>query len=321
MYVRAVVPLYPPLSFVGAWITTHEFLRHLAERGHEVVVTAYRSRFGRYEVVHEGVRVEGHFRSIGQPDVVIGHAGDDGSSLRIAEKTGAPLVLMVHGGDPRKVRDRLSHAKLAVFNSESLREEVLDRTEWGDYPAVPSVVCPPPVDPRAYRTTPGDRITLVNLSERKGGELFWELAERMPDVKFLGVMGNYGTQIVRNDLPNVAVQEPTGNMRDDVYARTRIVLMPSAVETWGRVGMEAACSGIPAIAHPTFGIIEALGKSAVYLDRSDPDEWELAIRALLEPGAWASRSAKAKRRLHVYRPETSLAQFVTYIEGGVPCLT
>src|SRR5690606_41527203 len=104
----------------------------------------------------------------------------------------------------------------------------------------------PPVMDEEYATERGDGVTLINLYPPKGAATFWTLAERMPDVKFLAVIGGYGHQDVR-ELPNVEVMPniPGRRMRDEVYARTKILLMPSEYESWGRVGVEAMASGIP----------------------------------------------------------------------------
>src|SRR6202008_4402278 len=105
------------------------------------------------------------------------------------------------------------------------------------------VVVRPLVRSAEFATEPGDRVTLVNLRPMemspggavmgKGAELFWTLAERMPGVKFLGVRGAYGGQMVRDDLPNVEVLDPVPahEMRDRVFARTRVLLMPSSYES------------------------------------------------------------------------------------------
>ena len=85
-----------------------------------------------------------------------------------------------------------------------------------------------------YRTTRGDHTTMVNLTASKGCEVFYEMARRRRSDRFLGVLGAYGHQLVRQ-IPNVEVTGHTGDMRDDVYARTRVLLMPSDYESWGRV--------------------------------------------------------------------------------------
>src|SRR5690606_34956091 len=125
---------------------------------------------------------------------------------------------------------------LAVFNSQWLA----DRVGWPH----PQIIVRPPVGQDDYRTTPGDHVTMVNLTASKGCEVFYEVARRRRDDRYLGVIGAYGHQIVRR-LPNVEIAAHTGNMRDDVYARTRVLLMPSDYESWGRVAVEAIVSGIP----------------------------------------------------------------------------
>lgn len=308
MYVRAVVPLYPPFSLVGSWITTHEFLRYMVRRGHRVAVSAYLTGGSTWQTVdHDGVLVEKHFRTIGIPDVVVGHAGDDGSAAAIAERFDCPLAVMVHGGDPGKVRRKLAGANVAVFNSASFAAQV----GWDG----PSIVAHPPVELARYATMPGDRVTLVNLAEDKGGELFWQLAEAMRDVPFLGVLGGYGKQVMYAGHPNVTMQRLTSNMRDDVYGRTRILLMPSQRETWGRVGIEAAASGIPTIARPTPGIVEALGRGAAYVDSDDVAPWVDAIRALLDRAEWKRASAMTRRLVRRHDPAGQLERFAVVVES------
>ena len=299
MRVRVVVPMYPPYSLVGSWLTTHEFMRDLVAHGHRVDVTAYQSRGGPLE--HEGVVVETTFAAEITADVVVGHAGDDGSAMAIAGRLGVPLVLMAHGGDPEVMLLRLEAADLAVFNSHNLRDAV----GWDG----PSVVCHPPVDRSRYATTPGDRVTLVNTSADKGGVLFWSLAERLPDVPFMAVVGGYGRQILWSGHPNVVIQRHSPNVTTEVYGRTRVLLLPSIVETWGRVAIEAACSGIPTIAHPTSGALEALGDAATYVDRDDLDGWAEAIERLMRPAWWHDRSTAALARAHALDSAGSLDRF------------
>lgn len=307
MRVRGVVPSYPPLSLVGSWITTHEFLRELVRRGHDVAVTAYQSRGSTWQALdHEGVTVERHFRSIERPDVVVGHAGDDGSARAIAERYGVPWVAMVHGGDPRALRERLAGATLAVFNARWLAEAVDWPGEW--------IVAHPPIDVPAYRSTPGECVTLVNLAEDKGGALFWALAEALPQVPFLGVVGGYGRQMIYGGLPNVAVQRLTLDMARNVYGRTRLLLMPSRHEAWGRVGIEAGASGIPTVAAELPGIVEALADAATYVRGDRLDDWIAAVTGALSPAEWRRRSAKARRRARQYDSAGQLDHFAAALE-------
>ena len=78
-----------------------------------------------------------------------------------------------------------------------------------------------------------------------------------PDERFLLVTGD---RIVQAP-PNVDVQPPTRDIRS-IYARTKLLLMPSVCESYGRVAIEAAMSDIPTIAADLLGIREATaGKS------------------------------------------------------------
>src|SRR5205085_135108 len=104
------------------------------------------------------------------------------------------------------------------FNSEFVARQ---------YPWIaPSITVHPPVLEDDYLTTPGTAITIVNLGRAKGGELFYDLAARLPDHHFLGVRG-WGDQVEPDRLPpNVEVIASVPDMRE-VYARTRVLLVPS----------------------------------------------------------------------------------------------
>lgn len=141
----------------------------------------------------------------------------------------------------------------------------------------------------------------------------------MPHVQFLAVRGGYGPQI-RRCLPNVEMIDSTLDITTAVYARTRILLMPSRVETYGRTALEAACSGIPTIAHPTPGLIESLGDAATFVDRSSITSWVAAIDRLFDPAEWLAASRRALARAEQLDPAGDLDRFCTSIESlvGVP---
>jgi glycosyltransferase involved in cell wall biosynthesis len=197
----------------------------------------------------------------------------------------------------------MAGASLVVFNAE-----------WSAAAApapCPSIVVRPPVDPAAYRTTPGDAFTLVNLSEPKGVKVAWRLAEQAPDVPFLGVRGGYGEQIVPR-APNFTVIDQVRDMRA-VYGRTRVLLMPSLHESWGRVGVEAMCSGIPVIAAPTPGLLESLGSAGLFVDRTDERGWLDAVRRLRDPAEWAIWSQRALQRSAELDPAADIDLFIESI--------
>lgn len=310
--VVAVVPLYPPHSRVGAWLATHEWLKGLADRGHKVHVISQLHEGDPYE--YEGLRVSARTKNAMKlfpwADVVISHLGDNSFGARLALQYGKKSVRIAHSV-PHDSARRMGPASLLVANSRA----TLEATDW-KHRDRKAVVCHPITWPEeVWVPETGNAVTLVNLSPDKGGELFWELARRMPDVEFLGVRGGYGRQ-VEGDLPNVRVFETQPDMRK-VFQETRLLIMPSKFESWGMAGVEAMVSGIPVIAHPTPGLMESLGTAGVFVDRDEPDLWEQVIRTLLEPGRWELASELAWERAQEIDPQKSLDDFCRAVEALV----
>jgi glycosyltransferase involved in cell wall biosynthesis len=185
-----------------------------------------------------------------------------------------------------------------------------------------SIIVRPPVDPALYETTPGDLVTQISLTEGKGGHLFWALARAMSGTRFLAVLGSYGDQLMPTPVPpNVTVAGPFDGrrMRDQVYARTRILLVPSDYESWGRVATEAMCSGIPVIAHRAQGgLAENLGDAAIWADRDDPGTWVREITRLGKRAAWEKASEASRKRSAELDPAADLERWVEAVEALVP---
>jgi glycosyltransferase involved in cell wall biosynthesis len=199
------------------------------------------------------------------------------------------------GIDPRRSFGR---PDLVVYNSDWRH----DQDRW---PGA-SVVVHPPVVADDYRTTPGDAYTLIGLSERKGVSLFYALAARCPQRSFVGVKGGWGDQVVPDPLPtNVTILENTRDMRS-VYGRTRVLLVPSQHESFGRVGVEAGVSGIPTIAAPGPGVEEALGAGALYAPADDPDAWVRLLDRLDDAEFYDRQSVLAREQAESWDFEAEL---------------
>lgn len=313
-----------PEHNAGAEVMVHAMLRALVARGHEVDVTLSRQTGEPYEL--DGVHIwpgRDPKTLIPGAGILVTHLENTPAATMLGRWHRRPVVQVLHNTLDVTKRHAPS-AALLVANSMWMQRDIIGSFSGGSRPRV--IVVRPPVLAADYATTPGDMVTLINLRPDeespggvilgKGAELFWQLAELMPDVKFLGVRGAYGTQMVRN-LPNVEVVEhvPHDRMRDEVYSRTRVLLVPSNYESWGRVAVEAMSSGIPVIAHPTPGLTEALGSAGALVDRDDPLAWVAEIERLMCPDCRQDEVDAALRRAAELDPTEDLNRWCDAVEA------
>lgn len=292
----------------------HAMCKALTKAGHEVVVWATVLPEAPPYYEYEGVPVYATNVVYGRqqikawsPDVIISHHDNTQRAARISQQTGIPFVFLMHN-DFLANQDLLNlNPSLTVFNTNWIRDKfghVVDN----------SIVIHPPVWADEHRTTPGDHITLVNLNEHKGSMIFYEMARRFPDKKFLGVVGGHGDQIINDAIPNVTIQPQTADMKNDVWAKTRILMMPSIYESYGMAGVEALASGIPVLATPTPGLRESQGPFGEFLDRGDLNAWEKALQRLSDPKEWKAASVLAKKRSQELDPAPELDRWVKAVE-------
>lgn len=315
-----------PAHCAGAEVMLHAMLRALAARGHEVTVSLSRQTGDPYEL--DGVKIQpkaGSGRVQPDADVLVTHLENTPRATLLGKWNDVPVVQVLHNTmDVTRgwlVREPVA---LAVHNSQWMLADYTAWCERNGHELPRSIVCRPPVSAAEYATTPGDRITLINLRPDettrdgvvlgKGAELFWELAKLLPEQKFLGVKGAYGEQLVY-DLPNVEVLDhvPHDQMRDRVYGRTRVLLMPSSYESWGRTAVEAMASGIPVIYHETPGLTEAVGGAGIAAPNRDLDWWASALRVMdyLHGGL----SLAAKNRAAALDPTEDLNAWCDAVES------
>jgi len=292
--ILAHVHNYPPTALTGGSYTMHHLLRAGREtRGWmpRVITDLPPARSD----VFDGVPVR-HDRDVRTAaldyrttQVVITHLNATSKAIDLAGRNGRPLVHLVHNDRTFPYyRVALRQSALAIFNSVSLR----DLCRWSG----PSVVLHPITAHGSYHVAEtGESVLMVNLSANKGAAMFYELARKNPGVQFLGVKGTFGKQIRPPALPNLEVWEPQVDIRE-AYRQARILIMPSLSETWGRVAVEAAISGIPSICSDTPGMREA-GVASLFLDPHDFEGWNKAVRHLIRgPVFWAEASEEASKK-------------------------
>ncbi|MFD8336792.1 glycosyltransferase family 4 protein [Streptomyces solisilvae] len=297
MQVVALVHWYTPYHNAGSETTLHTLLRALVDAGHEAHVVTTSQEEGEAEYVHQGVTVHraGVLGTVPElldklaPAALVTHHQETPHAMQYGRTRGVPVVQIIHN-EMHHTRVWLhKRPALAVFN-----------TLW--------------IERECARYTPGDLVTLVNLNAHKGGEIFYQLAERMPDIEFAGVIGGHGEQVIRRDMPNVEIIPHTANMRRDVWARTRVLLMPSVYESYGMAAVEAMCSGIPVIAAPTPGLLESIAWAGTFAARDNLGAWISAIRSLLLPDRWRAASVAALERVAELDPRPELDAWVAAVE-------
>jgi glycosyltransferase involved in cell wall biosynthesis len=174
---------------------------------------------------------------------------------------------------------------------------------------------PPPINPDRYRVPgAGTKVGLCLSSPHKGGAIVAHVARALPRVNFLVVKDprGHGVSLFRG-LGNVELVNFTDPR--DFYAACRIQLFPSRSETYGRVAVEGAVSGIPVVASTHPAIREAMAGHGVFLGRADLDRWVSSVgRLMADPGEWRSASRDVARRGAAVRYREDQARFRREVE-------
>lgn len=290
----AYVHAYVPVHNAGAETTIHDILKHLVSLGWEADVVIKENKASGDDYTVDGVNVHiSHDKRtllhyLPKADITISHLECSERTHLLSNAYKIPTVHLVHNTH-RLTKKWMQPADALVINTDWIANE----EGFKDFPH-PKIVVNPPVDPGEYKTNRGKCVTLVNLWEDKGAAIFYHLARKFPGIPFLGVKGGYGIQEIE-ELPNVTIMDHTSNMKD-VYSQTKVLIMPSKYESFGRVGVEAMASGIPVLAHPTEGLRESLSNAGTFASRETPEEWETALRELLKPAKYGKMSKLALAR-------------------------
>lgn len=284
----------------GRATTMVELLSALAAAGHtvDVYVTAVLA-----EPVVRGITVR-RFRALDprqRADLVIYNSGLSGAILETVKRLPGRKLMCQHSyqtEDPGlRFADKVWFPSAAAMGKHA-------RVSGERFTTAP------PIDPDRYRTTPGTHVSLSLSSPWKGGNLVARMAAAMPAYPFLVVKDGRGNGVdLFRGLRNVRLVdflEPR-----DFYSRTRVQLFPSRSETYGRVGVEGAVSGIPLVASKDPGIREAMGGHGFYIDRENTTGWIRTVSRLMDDDdAWARASEDVRVRGNAVRYEADRAAFV-----------
>lgn len=321
------IHLYPPVHNCGSEWMAHHINKFLIAKGHHVRVILHQALMHnvRTPYDYEGVEVigpTGDLDAYRWADVIITHLDFTQFTLLQAMQINKPIVHFVHNDiQYSSIVNSPYKNQFIVYNSMWIANKKMYDHRF--------TVLHPPCDQDFYdvNKSPIDSefITLISLNQNKGGELFYKIAEAMPDKKFLGVMGSYDEQIVKQ-LPNVMIYPNTPDIRE-VYKMTRALLMPSYYESWGRTATEAMCSGIPVICTPTPGLKENCGTAGIYVgkelksyepgqpcvDRGKVEDWVKQIRRLDNVKYYNEVSRLSKERANELNPVKELENLETFL--------
>lgn len=307
MRILFIAHMWVPHHNAGGETTAHSAMRAMVNRGHQVAVVC---RPHNQEIRFEPYTFEGV--SVVRPpeygeqvwirdyverfaaDLLITHLDLTSLATQVALDLRKPIAHFVHNDAQLKYWHVGPHkCQLAIFNSRWVAE----KERWNGE----QIVIHPVVEPDKYRCERGTKTTLVNPTPGKGADTLYSLSRLMPDHQFLVVKGIYGEQIappnINADLfPNVEFMEHTPDIKS-VFRKTKVLLMPSDYESYGRVAIEAACCGIPTIAHPTEGLRESLGEAGIFRHRDDYPAWRAEIERLYSDEVYYRKKSDAALKL------------------------
>ncbi len=295
---------YPNEVLAGAETMAHRIAKYLVSEGHKVKVISGTAKEKKNYL--DGVEVLSWNRGDDDKkewlwsDLVITHLGNTYHCFNQARRFNKKLVHLVHNSYGDHILRTRVRANYIVYNSEFVKR-ILKYEQ-------PSCICIPPVDYRDYSSVKndGEYITLINLNENKGGQILIELAKRLPHYKFLGVKGGYYEQIQDLSVKNIKYVEPQSDIKK-VYQKSKIILVPSGYESYGQVAIEAISCGIPVINSEAKGVVEALGKASIAIDRNNLDEWCMMIDKLMtDKEFYITKSIQAKQRAKELDPKPYL---------------
>lgn len=290
MNILAYVSLHYPENCAGSERYLHDVLKELQARGHKVKVITGSNSARDYEGIQYLPPKSNKKRLIRWADVVVSQLG--GVDVALDSNNKKPHVVFMPVCTFLNERINNTNTDLLACISKYVYDEL-------DFMGIPRELVRPVTKPENFKVSgSGDAITLINLNENKGGDLLWKLAERMPDRKFIGVIGGYDFQIVKHGIDNVTLYDNSPDILE-IYKQTRVLLFPSRDETWGMAAMEAACSGIPIIANPNPGVLESQGDAAIYANRDNVEEYIEAIKMLDNPVTYKEFSDKVIERTKV----------------------
>lgn len=313
-----VMHSWVPNVRAGSEITAEAQIEYLQKQGWEIIVLVHRWVVPEYKGVKiypiEKERIlqsPSIVQLLKSADLLCVQNYNVKDFIFACEQFKKPIVVFLHTQNDNRdiLAFRFGVPLYVVYNVNFLKLESTNTH--------PSIVVHPKVDTKPFKKPKQDPkyITLVNCNENKGGEIFIQLAKALPDYEFLGIKGGYYKQIVDPNPPKNLTYLETQEDMTKIYEKTKILLMPSKSETWGRVAVEAMASGTPVITSRSPGLMECVGKSVISCDRNDTSCWKEQITRLMKSDKeYALASKKAFERVEELDSEDEYARLDQFLK-------
>lgn len=292
---KKLVGLVTVLPFAGRMsggtVFYHEVAKRFAQAGYKVdiIVKPTKKRL----VQNFSVDGVNYVRkgSFDDADLILLHS----ASLKAnppASQFSQPVLYILHSWTDliKDDLDNLSTKDYLISNSRNIFEKV------SDYKTNHKIIYPICKDIYRKKSTKrrvilGEHYTAVGSPAVKNLELFYSLAARNRQKKFIHVKGGYGVFSAQENPGNVRLVFNTADLYP-IYKETRTLIVPSYSETFSLVAREAGLLGIPVVCSDLPGLRENLGKTGFYADPRDISSFEKHLRRLEDPVYYEQVSKK-----------------------------
>lgn len=236
-------------------------------------------------------------------------------AVRAARALNIPSIVSVHTPPKygRNIQQAVKEATHRIFNTEQAKRE------WRR----PGIVLHPPVSPLPTESLEGDAITLLSNLRNKGVDVVLDIAETMPGQRFIIVRspaeithGLDGFDERAASLPNVEVKpRVTPDKVHAYFAETRILVVPSIMETYGMSAIEAAGYSIPTVTIMNPHVMEGIGDGAYGVPPRNLAATQRGIHEITANYSQWRAKARARAEQIAARQTEELEAFAAWLEA------
>ena len=236
--------------------------------------------------------------------------------LNMIQSFNVPLINLTFAPKQYTFVENFKYPSAVTYSNSFIKNEDTEEQKNG-------YIIRDPVNYKVYEISEEDMnrryITLIGSPPNvKGHELFIELAKLKPELSFMLV--THKKEYEDKELPENIKFQPylstIKELKNKVYSKTRVLLMPSTQEAFGRVAIEATASCIPCIISDYPGLSEATYKMSNYIeDYTNIKEWKKELERVL--GDYDNEVEKARNIKNALDYDKDVNSFVKLVENTI----